>query len=52
MLTQAVPLPFPNSPHLPNCLNNGIAFFRDVVSGRSGDGLTIGLDDLSGLFQP
>ena len=25
---------------------------RDVVSGLGGDGLTVGLDDLSGLFQP
>ena len=25
---------------------------RDVVSGHSGDGLRVGLDDLSGLFQP
>ena len=25
---------------------------RDMVSGHGGDGLTIGLDDLSGLFQP
>ena len=25
---------------------------RDVVSGRGGCGLTIGLDDLNSLFQP
>jgi len=25
---------------------------RDIVSGHSGDGSTIGLDDPSGLFQP
>ena len=25
---------------------------RHVVSGYGGDGLTVGLDDLSGLFQP
>ena len=25
---------------------------RDIVSGHSGDGLIVGLDDLSGLFQP
>ena len=25
---------------------------RDAVSGYSGDGLIVGLDDLSGLFQP
>ena len=24
----------------------------DMVSGHGGDGLTVGLDDLSGLFQP
>jgi len=24
---------------------------RDVVSGHGGDGLVVGLDDLSGLFQ-
>jgi len=25
---------------------------RDVVSGHSGDGLTVGLGDLKGLFRP
>ena len=25
---------------------------RDMVSGHGGDGLTFGLDDLRGLFQP
>ena len=25
---------------------------RDMVSGHGGDGLMLGLDDLSGLFQP
>ena len=25
---------------------------RDVVSGHGGDGLMVGLDNLSGLFQP
>jgi len=25
---------------------------RDLVSGHSGDGLTVGLDDLRGLLQP
>ena len=25
---------------------------RDMVSGHGGDGLTVGLDELSGLFQP
>ena len=25
---------------------------RDMVRGQAGDGVTVGLDDLSGLFQP
>jgi len=25
---------------------------RDMVSGHGGDGLTVGLDDLTGLFRP
>jgi len=25
---------------------------RDMVNGHGGDGLAVGLDDLSGLFQP
>ena len=29
----------------------GVAL-RDTVSGHDGDGLMVGLDDLSGLFQP
>jgi len=29
----------------------GVAL-RDMVSGHDGDGLMVGLDDLSGLFQP
>ena len=29
----------------------GVAL-RDVGSGRGGDGLTVGLGDLRGLFQP
>lgn len=46
MLTQAAPLPLPNSLHLPNYLKDGtVAFFRDVVSGHGGDRLTVGLDD-------
>ena len=30
----------------------GDVALRDVVSGHGGDGLMVGLDDLSGLFQP
>ena len=30
----------------------GDVALRDVVSGYGGDGLMVGLDDLSGLFQP
>ena len=29
----------------------GVAL-RDMVSGHDGDGLMVGMDDLSGLFQP
>ena len=32
-----------------NCVDMAL---RDVVSGHGGDGLVIGLDDLSGLFLP
>ena len=32
--------------------NRGDVALRDVVSGHSGDGLEVGLDDLNGLFQP
>jgi len=32
-----------------NCVD---APLRDVVSERGGDGLTCGIDDLGGLFQP
>jgi len=31
---------------------HGDVALRDMVSGHRGDGLTVGLDDLSGLFQP
>jgi len=30
----------------------GDVALRAMVSGQSGDGLTVGLDDLSGLFRP
>ena len=34
-------------------LKNRVAVaLRDVVSGHSGDGLLVGLDELCGLFQP
>jgi len=29
-----------------------VVALRDVVSGHGGDGLTVVLDDLRGLFQP
>ncbi len=32
--------------------NHGDVALRDVVSGHGGDGLMVGLDDLSGVFQP
>jgi len=32
--------------------NRGDVALRDVVSGHSGDGLEVGLDDVNGLFQP
>ena len=32
--------------------NNRDVALRDMVSGHGGDGLTFGLDDLRGLFQP
>ena len=31
---------------------HGDLALRDMVSGHRRDGLTVGLDDLSGLFQP
>ena len=30
----------------------GDVALRDTVSGHGGDGLIVGLDDLSGLFHP
>ena len=33
-------------------LNDSMTLFRDTVNGHGGDGLAIGLKDLSGLFQP
>ena len=32
--------------------SNGDVALRDVVSEHGGDGLVVGLDDLSDLFQP
>ncbi len=32
-----------------NCVDVAL---RDTVSGHGGDGLMVGLDDLTGLFQP
>ena len=32
-----------------NCVDVAL---RDMVSGHGGDGFVVGLDDLSGLFQP
>lgn len=37
------------SPSVENC---GDVALRRVVSGRGGDGLTVGLGDRRGLFQP
>ena len=54
------PLPLPKDCRLPRevvkspsleVLKKHVAL-RDVVSGHGGDGLTVALDDLSGLFQP
>jgi len=30
----------------------GVVALRDVISGHGGDGLTVGFNDLQGLFQP
>jgi len=40
------------SPSLEVFKNHGDVVLRDVVSGHGGDGLIVGLDDLSGLFHP
>ena len=40
------------SPSLEVFKNCGNVALRDVVSGHGGGGLTVGVDDLSGLFQP
>jgi len=40
------------SPSLEVFKNHGDVALRDMVSGHGGGGLMIGLDDLSGLFQP
>jgi len=39
--------PLPGECGIAQCNN-----LRDKVCGRDGDGLMVGLDDLSGLFQP
>ena len=39
------------SPSLEVFKNHVDVALRDVVSGHGGDGLVVGLDDLSGLFQ-
>jgi len=40
------------SPSLEVFKNHGDVALKDVVSGYGEDGLTVGLDGLSGLFQP
>ena len=40
------------SPSLEVFKNTGGVALRDVVSGHGRDGLMVGLDDLSDLFQP
>ena len=40
------------SPSLEVFKNCGDVTLKDVVSGHGGGGLIVGLDDLSGLFQP
>jgi len=40
------------SPSLEVFKNRGDAALRDVVSGHDVGGLVVGLDNLSGLFQP
>jgi len=40
------------SPPLEVFMKRADVALRDVVSGHGGDGLMVGLDDLSGLFQP
>jgi len=40
------------SPFLELFEKRGDVALRDTVSGHGGDGLIVGLDDLSGLFQP
>ena len=38
--------------HCPWRCSRNADVWRDVVSGHGGSGLTVGLDDLRGLFQP
>jgi len=40
------------SPSLGVLKNSGDVALGEMDSGYGGDGLTVGLDDLSGLFQP
>ena len=40
------------SPSLEVFKNHVDATLRDAISVHGGDGMTIGLDDLNGLFQP
>ena len=40
------------APSLEVFKNCGDVTLKDVVSGHGGGGLIVGLDDLSGLFQP
>ena len=40
------------SPSLEVFKSRGDVALRDMVRGHGGDGLTVGLGDLSGLFQP
>jgi len=43
---------FEESPSLEMFKNRVDVVQRDMVSGRGGDGLMVGVDDLSGLFRP
>ena len=47
-----LPMEVMESPSLEVFRSHTDVALRDVVSGLGGDGLTVGLDDLSGLFQP
>jgi len=47
-----LPVEVVESPPLEVFMKRADVALRDVVSGHGGDGLMVGLDDLSGLFQP